>query len=378
MKKKICIIAEGYPTKLNPVYSFIDQIACAFADYGYEIVVIAPQSITRCIFGNKKLNPRKWVKLTGKNNSITVYQPYYFTFSNYGLSLKIQYFLFRLCVKYVVRTNSIESDIYYGHFWSCGLIAAEIANKANKKSFTVSGESIIDIFKFAKYSYVMQMSKKTNGVICVSTSNQTQNINLGLCNKQNSIVILNAIDTNKFYKYNQKKSRMKLGFPENIFIVIYVGSFTERKGINRLCSALSSLNKKNIYAIFIGSGPLNPNYERTLYVGSVPHDDIVYYLNASDIFVLPTLNEGCSNAILEAIACGLPIISSDLPFNKDILNTKNSILINPIDEFQIVNSISMLYHNIKIRKSISRECIKQSINISIDNRLNRINDFLNK
>ncbi len=83
-----------------------------------------------------------------------------------------------------------------------------------------------------------------------------------------------------------------------------------------------------------------------LFCGEVNHSDIVYYLNASDVFVLPTKAEGCSNAIVEALACHLPIVSSDMPFNYDILkNDYNSILINPNSSKEIQNAIMELKNN---------------------------------
>ena len=69
------------------------------------------------------------------------------------------------------------------------------------------------------------------------------------------------------------------------------------------------------------------------------HDVIAEYLNCADIFVSPTLAEGCSNSIVEAMACGLPIISSDLPFNHDILDEKNSILLDPVEVNEIALAI---------------------------------------
>ncbi len=63
------------------------------------------------------------------------------------------------------------------------------------------------------------------------------------------------------------------------------------------------------------------------------------YICASDVFVLPTTAEGCCNAIIEAMGCGLPIVSSDRAFNYDILNEENSILVDPESVDEIDNAI---------------------------------------
>ena len=87
-------------------------------------------------------------------------------------------------------------------------------------------------------------------------------------------------------------------------------------------------------------------------------------MNAADVFVLPTLAEGCCNAILEAMACGLPIISSNLPFNWDILNDKNSILIDPNNINQIADAIQRLRDSPKLRSEMSEEALKNEILMS--------------
>lgn len=107
----------------------------------------------------------------------------------------------------------------------------------------------------------------------------------------------------------------------------FVGHFNERKGSLRLSEALKEI--KDIKSIFIGRGPEVPDCPGILYCGSVKHNKVPEYLNASDVFVLPTLTEGCCNAIIEAMARGLPIVSSNLTCNDGILNESNSIRINP-------------------------------------------------
>lgn len=72
------------------------------------------------------------------------------------------------------------------------------------------------------------------------------------------------------------------------------------------------------------------------------------------MFCLPTLNEGCSNAIVEAIACGLPIISSNLPFNDDILDSSNALLVNPESVDDIASAIKQLMDNSDLKTKVSR------------------------
>src|SRR5699024_5669445 len=96
-----------------------------------------------------------------------------------------------------------------------------------------------------------------------------------------------------------------------------------------------------------------------------------------DVFLLPTLAEGCSNAIVEAIACGLPIISSDLPFNDDILDKNNSIRINPLDISEIKSAIIELCNDSEKRESMSESSVKKSKDLTLNKRTKDIIKFMN-
>ena len=167
-----------------------------------------------------------------------------------------------------------------------------------------------------------------------------------------------------------------MGIQDNDFVVGFVGQFVPRKGALRICKALKQLDDLNIKAIFIGSGTENPEYDGIVCKGRVPHEQIANYLYACDVYVMPTENEGCSNAIIEAMACGLPIISTDAPFNYDILNKNNSILIDCHSINQIANAISLLKTNLELRKELSSGAKITAKELSIDKRAEKILSFI--
>ena len=99
-------------------------------------------------------------------------------------------------------------------------------------------------------------------------------------------------------------------------------------------------------------------------------------MNAADVFVLPTKGEGCCNAIIEALACGLPVISSDLAFNDDVLNEKNSIRIDVENERQIADAIRKLKEDTKQREMLVQGAVDLSKSLSITERAKRILEFM--
>ena len=94
------------------------------------------------------------------------------------------------------------------------------------------------------------------------------------------------------------------------------------------------------------------------------------------MFALPTINEGCSNAVIEAMACGLPVASSDMEFNWDVLNETNSILYNPMDIDQIADAIDRLYMDKDLRERLSQGAIQTATELTISARADKILNYI--
>lgn len=147
-----------------------------------------------------------------------------------------------------------------------------------------------------------------------------------LKNNFNIKYVQNGVDTLAFAKANQEsknKSREELGLPQNKIIFISVGHLSKIKDPLTIIKAFNSLNK-DLILVFLGAGELLEDCKKynlnnkILFAGY--SNKVNAYLQSSDYFISSSLTEGMPNTVLEAMACGLPCILSDIEPHKEILN----------------------------------------------------------
>lgn len=380
---KICITSDGYPSEGLPYSSFIQVLARELTRQGCEVTVIAPQSLTNHFIRGGKMAPKKFCDefyVNGILKKITIYRPYSITCGE-GVLGKLTFQINRLATEFAVFKNRLKPDIYYSHFWVNGFNIERTARKTNIPLFVASGEDKINICRFLSKKEVQILNQGVAGVICVSTKNMDESVGLGLTEYPQCIVLPNAFDPEEFYHIDRNKARKKMGFPTDVFIIAFCGRFNNRKGALRVSDAIKKINNPNIKSIFVGTVADNetekPDCEGILFMDGLPHHEIVYYLNCADVFVLPSLAEGCPNSVIEAMACGLPIISSNLPFNFDILSKEVAILINPRDVDEIANAIKKIYEDKTLRHKLSKGSLLKSQSLTIQNRVANILKFIN-
>ena len=376
-----CVIATNYRTETQQVHVFLDNVVVRFVDRGIHCNVIAPQSLSRFLF--KKSARRKLVshRTTANGNSYTVYSPCFLTFpawkfGKFCLADQSKHSFFR-AVKRTYKKYGLKADRVYSHFFQAGLAGVRLAEELGVPSFIANGEAET-IFTLRNLSpkLVRDMLEKVTGIIDVSTKNKDEVVELYGSEEilKKTAIIVNASDPERFHKKDQKQCRRELGFPEDAFIVSYTGTFMPRKGTKKLSRVLDKL--EDVYSIFIGVGEDAPDCKNILHMGRVPNEKIGTYLCASDVFVLPTLAEGCCNAIVEAVSCGVPVISSDLPFNHDVLDDSCAILIDPNSEEQLEQAIRKMKDDPDFRNRLAAECEKRAGQLTIDRRIERLLEFM--
>lgn len=376
---KILFSALQYPSDKHPFAAFISMMAQEMAHRGNDVIVVSPQSITHHLIRKKPLL-RKYeeIKIDKCNNIIKVYRPISLTFGSNKflgrLTLLVNRFVAHKCIKKIGG----NFDVFYAHFWEAAFNVVKMAKQRDIPLVVVSGEDRILLPKFITLKEMAELKNVTVNVVAVSTKNKNESIVNNLTEESRCHIIPNGPDVNLFHRLNKTKCREILGFDNDCFIVAFVGRFIHRKGAKRVENAILKLHDSKIKAIFLGSvmSDEDPNEDpcgdEIIFKGIVPHKEIPLYLNAADIYVLPTLAEGCSNSIVEAMACGLPIISSNKDFNYDVLNSANSILIDPLNENDIANAIKKLKEDETLRTKMSESAIKSAESLDFNKRVDKI------
>lgn len=374
MNKRICIVAEHYPTDEEPMFTFVQQLAYSLSKEGVECYVIAPQSITRNIIRHQRMKPIYSLDYSPEGIAIKVYRPFFITVSNVKnkyLQRFEDWMMGRVILKSLEKIGQV--DAIYCYFWHVALTASIALRNSNVPLYVQASECSLTI---DDYMITDENLGRIKGVVCASKKNQDESIEAGLTTLSNTRIIVNGFRKDQFYKISKSVARKKLNFPQNDFIVAFVGGFIERKGIRELCEAINQL--KDVKSIFIGTGDIEPKCDGILYKGRVPHEKIVNYLNCADIFVLPTKAEGCCNAIIEALACGLPVISSNKTFNDEILDESCSIRLDETNVDALAEAISILQKNEDLRRKMSNAALEKAQSLTIDHRAKAIVNYVLK
>lgn len=374
----ICILSTRYPYKNNMVHVFVKKLVEEWGMAGHHCVVISPVNRIKELFGKEEKLPYFEKQEVFNGIYVDVYRPYYLfiPYLKFG-GVSVSKWSRRKSIEKTIEKTGLVFDFIYGHFFSIATEGWKYATTHNIPLFVATGESVVTIpAKPCRDFTIEKYRSDLCGVIAVSNKNMVEASELGIIDKAKTKVFPNGANLELFTKHNKKDCRKKLGLPIDAFIIICVGQFIERKGQRRILQALDVLNKEDIKTIFIGKGTDDFEHSSIIYKGTVLNTELPYYLNASDLFVLPTLHEGCCNAIIEALACGLPIISSDLPFNHDILNDKNSILVAPDSIEEIARGIERIYNSPELAKELAEESYAEGQKLSIKSRSMDILNFI--
>jgi teichuronic acid biosynthesis glycosyltransferase TuaC len=169
--------------------------------------------------------------------------------------------------------------------------------------------------------------------------------NLG-ANPEKIKTIPNGVDAHLFRPRERAECRRKQGLPAHAPLILSAGALVERKGHHRTIQALQSLGSRDVHlAIAGGPGP-EGQYEKVLrdlvaqlgleaqvhFLGPLPEEALAEVMSASDVLCLASTNEGWPNVVHEALACGTPVVATDVGAVPEMLNGGRFGIVVPVND----------------------------------------------
>ncbi len=173
---------------------------------------------------------------------------------------------------------------------------------------------------------ILEAADKAAGLLAVSSALKADMVALGM-DAAKIRVHYTGLDQNRFLPRDRMAEKAKLGISGPL--ILSVGALIPRKGQDLLIAALPSL--PNAMLMLAGKGESESDFralatelgvaDRVSFLGSVPHDDLPALFAAADVMALVSASEGLANAWVEALACGTPIIASDVGGIRELVKT---------------------------------------------------------
>ncbi|ADZ08972.1 glycosyl transferase group 1 [Methanobacterium lacus] len=356
---KIGVITSAYPEyEDDPHGIFVHRLMKEVTKKGHEVHVLAPYTGKMTNFQLdgvyvQKFNyfyPKRFQKLAGRSGMIDNVKE--------GVFVKFQFcsfIIFNLINSY---KKLKDMDIVHVQWPIPNGLGALFLKKISKIPYinTIHGEEVYLSKKYHTVFLIKLLVNNSSKTITNSSATLKTCLNEGLDKKKLDIIPF-GVDTSFYKPLNIVKDK-------KIFQILSVGYLIERKGFMYLISSISEVSKKheNVRLKIVGSGPQEKQLKDLItklqlekyieILGNIPNDELLKMYNSSDLFVLPSIidsqgnTEGLGVVLIEAMACGLPVIGSNIGGIPDIISDGETGLLFPQkDVVELSKSIIKLIEN---------------------------------
>jgi glycosyltransferase involved in cell wall biosynthesis len=254
-----------------------------------------------------------------------------------------------------------------GHHGMIWLSQINTALRRRKRIFRI----IREFFSFIFYYFLWELPlfRKYDAIIGVSDAVSYSIHKWHFIKKEKLYVVYNGVDINVNKPNNQKRIKVRKAhsISSDEKILLFLSHLTEQKGVQLLINVLPEILKlkNNIKLMIVGGGDYLVEAKKltdklalkdnVIFTGNIPHEETSQYINASDLFILPTLRqEGLPFVLLEAMACCKPVIASNIGGIPSAINdNENGLLIVPGDSNGLKEKILLLLNNQDLTQKIA-------------------------
>ncbi|MDI9392449.1 MAG: glycosyltransferase [Synergistota bacterium] len=390
-KPHVLMIPSWYPTDRNPLEGcFFREQALALSKHGFKVGVLAPQIIYLGSISNRKNFNTGFRRYN--DNEIRTYQKQYWNIFPKLHSLREARHLSigGSMFKRYLDENGLP-DILHAHVALYGGFLAKKISEKFRIPYIVTEHST----NFARKLYserqigtAAQVFRGASANICVSPElgRLLGEIYQGL--HFNWLYIPNIVsDLFSPEKKEIDSPDRSFGLEKGLdYRILNVGSLTEKKGQRDLLVSFSEAFKgdMNVRLRIGGEGPLKEELSdlarrldiasQVVFLGSLGRDQVANEMRQCDVFVLPSHYETFGVVLIEALACGKPVVATRSGGPESIVNTKNGILVHPGD----IHALACAMKEARLRRKdydpllISRECRETYGEESVVGRLSEV------
>jgi len=206
---------------------------------------------------------------------------------------------------------------------------------------TISSPKWLVPHRFWSYRYAI---RKADRVISVSNATAEWLVQKRKVSPDKVIIIPYGVNLQKFNPQKKSVSRADIGVAETDLVIGQVSRLNEQKGHTYLIDAAPAIVKAapNVKFVLVGDGPLRGQIEEKIKAKKLQdhfillgfRQDVPELLPLFDVFALPSLYEGLPNVVLEAMACGLPVVATPVDGTKEAVVDKDTGFLVPVADIE--------------------------------------------
>lgn len=320
---KVLLFSTLFPNSVQPAHGiFVETRLAHLVAAGTVARVVAPIPFTANVgFIPEQYRGLGRVPFREERRGIPVLHPRYATIPKIGMS--VAPFLLYMGARRAVaqlRSEGFAFDLIDAHYFYPDGVAAAMLAREFKTPLVITARGT-DINLIPQYrlprALIRWAASHADGIVAVCSALKDAMVALDVPGSKIR-VLRNGVDLALFSPLDKERARADLGFAGPT--LLSVGHLIERKGHDLVIRALPSLPQ--IRLVIAGDGPLQNDLrrlaarldvaDRVRFTGAVPQVELAKLYNAADVLVLASSREGWANVLLEAMACGTPVVASNV------------------------------------------------------------------
>ncbi len=380
---RILVYTTLFPNNTNRMHGiFVKHRVAQMADMCDDVAVIAPVPYFPDIKYFKRWYRFRRIPREEVIDGIKVYHPRYIVTPKIFRSLYGLFMFFGALKTVITLDKAHRFDIIDSHFaYPDGFAAVLTAKLLGKKvAVTARGTDVNDYPRHLLLKLFIRYAFKSADWAQAVSKNLKEDIKALGMSDGSVEVVSNGVDKKTFFISDRVVARRILGIPEQEKVLLSVGYLIKRKNHDALIRALGAIKGDKPHLYIIGEGPYRKNLERSASeLGLSGHvrilearsqRDLQKWYSAADLFCLASHKEGRPNVVIEALACGTPVITRAGWDLDEIINENNGILINRCDidglSKAMADALSKKWLSRKIRSSVDTLCWAKTTSRIID------------